>query len=236
MDSTAQDWVSETAFGKWFLSTDIWFKYVLAKAVMDLKQLAGQRVATPVSRLLDIGCGQGLAFSLLQKTFSPAQIIAVDIDPNLLVRAANAASECGCPVEIKRNSVTRLDLPEASVDMIFCHQLIHHVANQTGALRELYRVLAPGGMLLLGESCETFIKTWPVRWFFRHPPGAEKSAEGFLELIRTAGFEFGEADIHTSTPWWSLPDFGIARKLRLMPEPKYPTELVVVARKAVGRD
>lgn len=236
MESTAHDWVSETAFGKWFLSTDIWFKYVLAQAVNDFKPLVGDHLPKPLNRLLDVGCGQGLAFSLLEKTFTPAQIVAIDIDPNLLLRAAVAAGQCGCPVEVKRNSVTRLDLPDASIDMIFCHQLIHHVANQAGALRELFRVLAPGGVLLLGESCESFIKTWPVRWFFRHPPGAAKSAEGFLELLRSAGFEFDTKDVHTSTPWWSLPDFGIARKLRLVQEPKYPTELLVAARKPLVAD
>jgi SAM-dependent methyltransferase len=232
MDSTARDWVPETAVGKWFLSTDIWFHIILAHAIADLKQLAGTNAPDSCNRLMDVGCGQGRVFSLLQKTFSPKQIVGVDIDPQMLERAAQSARECGCPVELKRGSVTRLDLPDASIDVIFCHQLIHHVANQEGALRELHRVLAPGGMLLLAESCEAFIETWPVRWFFRHPPGVQKPAEGYLGLARAAGFVFGDADVRTSTPWWSLPDFGLARKLGLVRKPPAATELLVVARKA----
>ena len=234
MDSTARDWVPDTAFGKWFLSTDMWFHKVLARAIADLKRLAGTNAPGSFNRLMDVGCGQGRVFSLLQQTFSPRQIVGVDIDPHMLERAAQSARECGCPVELKRSSVTRLDLPDASIDVIFCHQLIHHVADQERALRELHRVLAPGGMLLLAESCEAFIKTWPVRWFFRHPRGVQRPAEGYLDLVRAAGFVFGDADVRTSTPWWSLSDFGFTRKLGLVRKPPVATELLVVARKAPG--
>jgi len=235
MDSMVRDWVPDTAFGRWFLSTDMWLQRVLAHAIADLKQLAGTNAPNSFNRLMDVGCGQGRVFSLLQQAFSPRQIVGVDIDARLLERAAQAARECGCPVELKRSSVTRLDLPDSSIDLIFCHQLIHHVANQEDALRELHRVLAPGGMLLLAESCEAFIKTWLVRLLFRHPPDVQKPAEGYLELVRAAGFVFGDGDVRISTPWWSLPDLGVTRRLGLLRKPPVPTELLVVARKAPGR-
>ena len=82
-------------------------------------------------------------------------------------------------------------------------------ANQQGALRELYRVLAPGGYLFLSESCESFINTWTVRWFFRHPPGVQRPAEGYVKLVREAGFQVDDAHVRTYTPWWSLWDFGL---------------------------
>ena len=142
---------------------------------------------------------------------------------------------CGKPLATTLVSEdTQLDLPDASIDAIFCHQLIHHVANQKGALRELHRVLAPGGILLLAESCEAFIETWQVRWFFRHPHGVQKPAEGYLDLVRAAGFVFGDADVRIWTPWWSLPDLGFTRKLGLVRRPPVATELLVVARKAPG--
>jgi SAM-dependent methyltransferase len=124
-------------------------------------------------------------------------------------------------------------MPDASVDAILCHQLIHHVANQQGALRELYRVLAPGGVLFLAESCQAFIDTWSVRWFFRHPPNVQRPAEGYLALLREAGFTFDDTrDVRAWTPWWSLPDLGITRKLGLARAAPVPTELLVAARKS----
>jgi SAM-dependent methyltransferase len=232
MESTAPEWVSETRFGKWFLSTETWFREVLSKAIGDLRELAGPGLPSSFNRLMDVGCGQGLAFPLLRQLFGARTIVAVDIDPLMLERARAAAGRCEVPVEVRACSVTKLDLPDASVDAILCHQLIHHVANQQGALRELHRVLKPGGYLFLSESCKPFIETWTVRWFFRHPEGVQRPAEGYQQLVREAGFVFDEArDVRTSTPWWSLWDFGFTRKIGLVHSPPEATELLLVARK-----
>ncbi|MBC8027439.1 MAG: class I SAM-dependent methyltransferase [Steroidobacteraceae bacterium] len=230
MESTAPDWVSETRFGKWFLSTRTWYRYVLTVAIEDLRAIGGQRMHL-IGRLLDVGCGQGRSFGLLAKHFKPREIVAVDIDPVMVETARLAAKDCPVPVTVKQSSVSRLELPDASVDVVFCHQLIHHVADQRRVLGELHRVLAPGGYLLLGESCESFIHIWSVRWFFRHPPGVQHPAEGYVQLVRDAGFVVEERDVRTSTPWWSLPDLGIARKYGLQKNVPPPTELLLVARK-----
>jgi SAM-dependent methyltransferase len=234
MESTAPDWVSETRFGKWFLSTEMWYREVLSLAVSELRELGGARVPASFNRLMDVGCGQGRTFTLLREHFAPREIVAVDIDPLMLDRARAEAARCEIPVTVKACSVTNLDLPDGSVDGILCHQLIHHVANQTGALRELHRVLAPGGFLFLSESCRAFIDVWTVRWFFRHPPGVQRSAEEFQALVRDAGFEFDAArDVRTSTPWWSLWDFGFTRRIGLVRSPLVATELLLVARKPI---
>jgi SAM-dependent methyltransferase len=235
MESTAPDWVSETRFGKWFLSTDMWYREVLSVAVTELRELGGARVPASFDRLMDVGCGQGRTFQLLRQLYAPREIVAVDIDPLMLERARAEAARCEIPVTVKACSVTQLDLPDNSVDGVLCHQLIHHVANQAGALRELHRVLAPGGFLFLSESCRAFIDVWTVRWFFRHPPGAQRSAEEFQALVREAGFEFDPVrDVRTSTPWWSLWDFGFTRNIGLVKAPPEATELLLVARKGAG--
>jgi SAM-dependent methyltransferase len=232
MDSTASDWVSETAFGKWFLSTGTWFRYVLAQAVADLDRLAAGTLPQPPHRLMDVGCGQGAAFSLLQAHFQPSEILAVDVDARLLGRARSAAAASNMPVTVLQANAAQLPLPDAHVDVVFCHQLIHHVAQQEAVLRELHRVLAPGGVLLMSESCKVFIDSWPVRWFFRHPPGVQKTAEGYMELVRAAGFTFDATRVQTYTPWWSLPDLGISRRLGLSKAPAVPSEVLIVATKA----
>lgn len=234
MNSIAPDWVSETRFGKWFLSTRTWYRYVLTVAVEDLRAIGGQRLHS-IGRLLDVGCGQGRAFGLLAQHFAPREIVGVDIDPVMVETARITAKNCPVPVTVKQSSVSRLELPDASVDVVFCHQLIHHVADQERVLRELRRVLAPGGYLLLGESCESFIHIWSVRWFFRHPPGVQHPAEGYVRLVREAGFTVEERDVRTSTPWWSMPDLGFARKYGLQKKVPPPTELLLVARKSEGR-
>jgi SAM-dependent methyltransferase len=232
MSSIASDWVSETRFGKWFLSTEIWFREVLSPAIVGLREIAGPALPPTFNRLMDVGCGHGVAFPLIVKYFAPREIIAVDVDPAMLDGEREAGAQCNVPVTVKACSVTKLELSDNSVDAILCHQLIHHVANQEGALRELYRVLAPGGYLFLSESCAAFINTQTVRWLFRHPKGVQRQAEGYLAMVEEAGFAFHAArDARLSTPWWSLRDFGITRRLGLVRKPPIPTELLLVARK-----
>src|SRR5262245_36568824 len=112
------DWVPETAFGKWFLSTSTWFKYVLTEAIVDLRKLAGERAQQP-KRMVDIGCGQGLAFSLLAEHFGPEQIIGVDVDRRLLDRAEGKTSTSKCDIRVVQSSVTALNLPDNFVDVVF---------------------------------------------------------------------------------------------------------------------
>lgn len=227
----AMDWVPETSFGCWFLRTKTWLKYVLTPAITDLKAMANGRGSQP-ERLLDIGCGEGRAFALLADAFHPKSIVGIDVDGAQLRRAEMAARASPCPTTVQQNTVARLNLESESIDLIFLHQLIHHVADQPGALKELHRVARPGAVFLVGESCETFIKTWSVRWFFRHPDGVQKTAQGYVDLVRAAGFVVDDADIRTSTPWWSLPDLGVLRRFGFATSPVEPTEILMVARKA----
>jgi ubiquinone/menaquinone biosynthesis C-methylase UbiE len=226
----AHRWVADTSFGRWFLSTDIWLRYVLTPAIDDLARLLGPQSAG-IHCLMDIGCGQGMALPILADRFRPQRMLAVDIDPGLVNQAVAVARQQTCLVQTLTSSVLALDLPDRSVDAIFCHQLLHHVAQQERALRELYRVLAPGGILLVSESCESFINTWTVRWLFRHPPNVQRPARGFVQLVRQAGFMIDERQIREYAPWWSLRDFGLLRWLGLRTHAPEPTEVLLIARK-----
>ena len=59
-------------------------------------------------------------------------------------------------------------------------------------------------------------------------PGVEQVEVGRL---RDAGFTLNDRDVRTATPWWSLPDLGIARRMGWEKTPSPPTELLLVARK-----
>ena len=222
------DWVPETRFGKWFIGTDIWIDYVLHEAVADFRNMMGDRLpARPV--ILDAGCGIGLSFALLDKMFQPQMIIGADIDPLSLENAKQAAMSPGCELRLLHSPAQHLDLPDRSVDIVFCHQLLHHVKAQQTVLRELHRVLRPGGFLLSGESCRSFIHSFWVRLLFRHPDMVQKSAEGYVELLRSAGFEVAESDIRCTVPWWSRVDFGLLERWGLSSRRPATTEVNTLA-------
>lgn len=231
--STAKNnpvWVRETRFGRWFLSTQTWYRYVLSQAIIDFKTLLGERLPAQ-AHVLDAGCGQGLAFGLLEQHFQPAAITGIDIDAEQVKKAVNVASQLTTPTVARHTNASEPTFAAESFDLILCHQLLHHTNQQRETLQEFHRLLRPGGILLVGESCRSFINSAPVRLLFRHPQMAQKDAQGYIDLVRTSGFVFSEADIQTSRPWWSRRCLGLAQKLGIGLNNTEPTEILIVATK-----
>ncbi|RVD78574.1 class I SAM-dependent methyltransferase [Pseudomonas koreensis] len=235
MNYLSDSYVEETRFGFWFLRSHTWQHHVLRVAINDLRGLFSEALPTnPV--LLDAGCGQGKSFRYLRQTFAPQRLIGVDADPHSLQLSAEEAARQGFDVELLGSDCATLNVADASVDLLFCHQTFHHLVEQEKALAEFYRVLKPGGYLLFAESTEAYIDTWVIRWLFRHPMQVQKSAAQYLEMIRQQGFEFGERNVSYPYLWWSRSkDFGLLERFGLRkPKPfgeREETLVNVVARK-----
>lgn len=231
----SDSYVEETRFGLWFLRSHTWQHRVLRVAIDDLRKLfEGALPSEPV--LLDAGCGQGKSFKHLRQVFAPSRLLGVDADPDSLTMSRAEARAHGINVELIGSDCAALQLADASVDMLFCHQTFHHLVEQEKALAEFYRVLKPGGYLLFAESTEAYIDTWVIRWLFRHPMHVQKSAEQYLQMIRDQGFQFGPQNVSYPYLWWSRSkDFGLLERLKLRkPAPvgqREETLVNVVARK-----
>ena len=207
-DVAPAGWVPETRFGTWFQSNWMWTDYVLRPACDDLtRMIAGRAPRYPA--ILDAGCAAGHAFGRLVSEFDPDEIIAIEIDPKSLCAAEVKALECDRHVTVMHGSVERTQLDDESVDMIFCHQTIHHVVNQPRTVREFYRVLKPQGVLLVSESCQQFIESFLIRTLFRHPIRTQRTAQGFIELLREGGFVVADDMISYPDPFWARPNFGL---------------------------
>jgi ubiquinone/menaquinone biosynthesis C-methylase UbiE len=235
MSYLSDTYVEETRFGLWFLRSHTWQHRVLRVAINDLRSLFSE----PLPRdavLLDAGCGQGKSFQHLRQTFAPQRLIGVDADPHSLSLSNEEAMRQCMDVELIGSDCATLSVPDSSVDLLFCHQTFHHLVEQERALAEFYRVLKPGGYLLFAESTEAYIDTWVIRWLFRHPMQVQKSADGYLAMIRRQGFEFGPHNVSYPYLWWSrAKDFGLLERLGLrQPKPvgqREETLVNVVARK-----
>ncbi|PTT24279.1 class I SAM-dependent methyltransferase [Pseudomonas sp. HMWF021] len=240
MNYLSDSYVEETRFGFWFLRSHTWQHHVLRVAINDLRGLFSESLpVNPV--LLDAGCGQGKSFRYLRQTFAPQRLIGVDADPHSLQLSAEEAARQGFDVELIGSDCATLNVADASVDLLFCHQTFHHLVEQEKALAEFYRVLKPGGYLLFAESTEAYIDTWVIRWLFRHPMHVQKSAAQYLEMIRQQGFEFGERNVSYPYLWWSRSkDFGLLERFGLRrPKPfgeREETLVNVVARKPLQGD
>jgi SAM-dependent methyltransferase len=214
-------YIPETAFGDWFLQTRTWDVHVLEVALRDLDPMIPARRATyPV--VADVGCGWGGSLRKLDARFRPERLIGFDIAPKMVEAAAREAAGLrtvsGRPVEVVHASSAALPLPDASVDLLFCHQTFHHLVDQDRAIDEFFRVLRPGGKLLFAESTRRYIHSWIIRLLFRHPMQVQKTAPEYLALVRAAGFAVPDAQVSHPFLWWSREDLGLMeRALRITP-------------------
>lgn len=228
MTYASPTYVPDTRLGFRFLASHTWQHHVLRVAINDLAKLAGN--APQGGTLLDVGCGQGRSFRLLRDTFAPDHLIALDADPISLARARAEAEREAIDLRLIAGDCAAINLPDASVDTVFCHQVFHHLVEQPRALAEFWRVLKPGGTLLFAESTKAYINTWVIRWFFRHPMAVQKTAPQYLSMLRAQGFAFTDAQVSFPYLWWSRArDFGLLERwgLRAPPPPGQREETLV---------
>ncbi|MGC6487244.1 MAG: ArsR/SmtB family transcription factor [Planctomycetota bacterium] len=96
-------------------------------------------------RVADLGCGAGFLTSLLAQR--SAEVIGVDHSERMLAEArANVAG-----AEFRRGEVDALPLCDAEVHAAFANLVWHHVPDHDAAAREVHRVVAPGGVVVVSD-------------------------------------------------------------------------------------
>ncbi len=100
-------------------------------------------------RILDAGCGDGTFARTLAR--SGARVVGVDADPAMVEAACGAAADGGIEATFVEGELERLPFPDASFDVVIAVTVLCFVPEPASAIRELVRVLRPGGPLVLGE-------------------------------------------------------------------------------------
>jgi ubiquinone/menaquinone biosynthesis C-methylase UbiE len=95
--------------------------------------------------LLDVGCGPGTITADLARRVAPGRVVGVDRAPDVLAQASAHASGQGVSIELQAGDVYALQFPDASFDVVHAHQVLQHLSAPVRALREMRRVLRPGG-------------------------------------------------------------------------------------------
>ncbi len=93
--------------------------------------------------VLEAGCGEGYGADLLAA--AAARVLAVDQDAQTVRHAAGAYPR----LDVLRADLQRLPLADASVGVVVTLQVIEHLHDQVGFVRECTRVLVPGGLLVM---------------------------------------------------------------------------------------
>jgi ubiquinone/menaquinone biosynthesis C-methylase UbiE len=114
------------------------------------------------ARILEIGCGRGVALPVLERLCSPRRLVGLDIDGELLVEAADHLREQGAEAELCCGDARRMPFADESFDVIIDFGTLYHIARSQSALDEIARVLAPAGTFVY-ETKTSQILSHPVR-------------------------------------------------------------------------
>jgi len=113
-------------------------------------------------RILEVGCGRGIALPVLDRLCSPRRLAGLDIEEELLIEAASHLREHGTEAELYQGDVRRMPFADESFDVIVDFGTLYHIADSQIALDEIARVLAPGGTFAY-ETKASQLLSHPVR-------------------------------------------------------------------------
>jgi len=135
------------------------------------------------SRVLEVGCGRGIALPVLAELCQPSRLVGLDVDPALLDEARHNLSEAGARCELVCADVRRMPFDDASFDVVIDFGTLYHIARPANGLSEIARVLCPGGVFVEETRLSQAI-AHPVRSRGRQVPWR---SEGRLRRRRSAG-------------------------------------------------
>ena len=112
--------------------------------------------------IIDFGCGNGKILEEIRKINSKAKLIGLDVSETALQRAKKDLPS----IEFyKINDGEKFPLNNGCVDFIFSSEVIEHIYDVENALKEVARILRPGGKILLTTPYHGFIKNLLITLF-----------------------------------------------------------------------
>jgi len=165
--------------------------------------------------VLDLGSGAGMDAFLAAREVGPTgRVIGVDMTPDMVDRARENAGKAGFDnVEFRLGEIEWLPVADASVDIIISNCVINLSPDKEAVFAEAFRVLKPGGRLVVSD----LVLKQPLSDDVRHSveayvgcvAGASLHAD-YLAMMRAAGFDhvetveersYGDADLFGGYEW-----------------------------------
>lgn len=115
--------------------------------------------------ILDVGCGDGFYLHLLYELLPKAKIVGIDKDNNALKSASINLK--GKSLRLKYEDIYNLSFANNSFDVVLASEVLEHLKDDFKGLKEIYRILKPGGLLLISVPHANYPILWdPINWFF----------------------------------------------------------------------
>jgi len=167
----------------------------------DLMRVAALEVG---ERVLDVGCGTGEVLRRLRAKYPNAALAGIDPVPPMLAVAADKLSG---NEDLRVGYADVLPWDSASFDLVVSCNMFHYITHPIQALREMARVIRPGGSLVLTDWCDDYLACRICNLYLRMTNRAfyktYRQAE-CLHLLRRAGFSDVKLERYKINWLWGL--------------------------------
>lgn len=173
--------------------------YLLQRAMRrsDLAEYRVRLIPQATGRVLEIGIGSGLNLPFYSTNVD--QVFGLEPSPKLLAMTRNAAGKSVVPVELIEGSAEAIPLDRQSIDTVVITWTLCSIPDAANSLREMRRVLKPGGRLLFvehGLSPDPNVRVWQNRItpLWKRIGGGCHLNRPINSIIKTGGFHFDRLD------------------------------------------
>ena len=153
--------------------------------------------------VLDLGSGAGIDVLLAaQRVGESGRAIGIDMTPEMIEKARKNAVEAGAKnVEFRLGEIESMPVEDESVDWIISNCVINLAPDKDSVFREAYRVLKPGGKLLVSDIVANHLPKW-LRSTISNWANCISGAlpeDQYLDAIRRAGLD--EIQVFSKSPY-----------------------------------
>ena len=130
------------------LTSDLWMHSHFRAMAEVYHSLLNQAELLPGDRVLDLGCGSGTHFGWIAAIVGPeGRIVGVDADAENLeiARSRIAGQSWAGQIELHTGPMSSLPFEDTAFDAVWCAGSLQYVADPVSAIREMVRVVRPGG-------------------------------------------------------------------------------------------
>jgi ubiquinone/menaquinone biosynthesis C-methylase UbiE len=188
-----------------------WAFYVEATTRETLRRLP----MTAGARVLDVGCGTGELLRRLRAKYPDALLAGLDPVPEMLAVARDKLSG---NENLRTGYADALPWSAGAFDVVVSCNMFHYISHPVEALREMGRVLRPGGSLVLTDWCDDYLACRVCNLYLRLTNRAfyktYRQAE-CLELLHAAGYGNVTIERYKISWLWGLMTAVVKKEGRL---------------------